>query len=223
MADHLSRMQIQGSDLPINDYLRDDTLLKVTSSSPRYANLVNFMVIGYIPPGEDKKKLIHLSRFHLWDVPYLFKVCVVGLLHCCIPLCETRKILEHCHSSPYAGHCVAFRTHVKVWQSGFFWPNMYGDAKEFVRRCPRCQKHGNINSRDAMPLKSNLQVEIFDIWGVDFMGPFPMSEQCEYILVVVDYMSKWVEALPCILRPTQRAPKECSRKSYFHALEFRES
>ena len=34
VADHLSRMQVQGSDLPINDYLRDDTLLKVTSSSP---------------------------------------------------------------------------------------------------------------------------------------------------------------------------------------------
>ena len=60
-------MQIQGSDLPINDYLRDDTLLKVTSSSPRYANLVNLMVTGYIPLGEDKKKLIHLREYHLWD------------------------------------------------------------------------------------------------------------------------------------------------------------
>ena len=38
-----------------------------------------------------------------------------------------------------------------------------------------------------MPLKSNLQVEIFDVRGVDFMGPLPMSEQCEYILVAVDY------------------------------------
>jgi len=176
VADHLSRMLIQGSDLPINDYLRDDTLLKVTSSSPWYANLVNFMVTGYIPPEEDKKKLIHLSRFHLWDDPYLFKVCADGLLRRCIPLCETRKILEHCHSSPYGGHYGAFRTHAKVWQSGFFWPNMYGDAKEFVQHCPRCQKHGNINSRDAMPLKSNIQVDIFDVWGVDFMSPFPMSE-----------------------------------------------
>ena len=34
VADHLSKMQIQGPDLQINDYLRDDTLLKVTSSSP---------------------------------------------------------------------------------------------------------------------------------------------------------------------------------------------
>ena len=207
MADHLSRMQIQGSDLPINDYLRDDTLLKVTTTSPWYANLVNFMVTGYIPPGEDKKKLIHLSRFHLWDDPYLFKVCADGLLRCCIPMCETRKILERCHSSPYGGHYGAFRTHAKVWQSGFFCPNMYLDAKEFVRRCPRCQKHGNINSQDAMPLKSNLQVEIFDVWGVDFMGPFPMSEQCEYILVAVDYVSKWVEALPCVAADSESLKK----------------
>ena len=151
--------------------------------------------------------MIHLSRFHLWDDPYLFKVCANGLLRCCITMCETRKILERCHSSPYGGHYGAFRTHAKVWQSGFFWPNMYGDAKEFVRRCPRCQKHGNINSRDTMPLKSNLQMEIFDIWGVDFMGPFPMSEQCEYILVAVDYVSKWVEALPCVAADSKSSKK----------------
>ena len=87
-------MQIQGSDLPINDYLRDDTLLKVTASSPWYANLVNFMVTGYIPLGEDKKRLIHLNRFHLWDDPYLFKVCADGLLRRCVPLCETRGFLS---------------------------------------------------------------------------------------------------------------------------------
>jgi hypothetical protein len=58
-----------------------------------------------------------------------------------------------------------------------------------------------------MPLKSNLQVEIFDEWGMDFMGPFPMSEQCEYMLVVVDYMSKWVEALPCIAADSRNSKK----------------
>jgi hypothetical protein len=132
VADHLSRMQVKGSDLAIDDYLRDDTLLKVTTSSSWYANLVNFMVSGYIPLGEVKKKLIHLSRYHLWDDPYLLKVYADGLLRRCIPLCETRKILERCHFSPYGGHYGAFRTHAKVWQSRFFWPNIYGDAKEFV-------------------------------------------------------------------------------------------
>jgi hypothetical protein len=74
---------------------------------------------------------------------------------------------------------------------------MHQDTKEFVRRCVRCQKHGNINARDAMPLMNNLQVELFDVKGIDYMGPFSKSRDVEYILVVVDYVSKWVEALPC--------------------------
>jgi transposase InsO family protein len=48
-----------------------------------------------------------------------------------------------------------------------------------------------------MPLTLNLQIDIYDVWGIDFMGPFPNSEGCEYILIVVDNVSKWVEALPC--------------------------
>jgi hypothetical protein len=48
-----------------------------------------------------------------------------------------------------------------------------------------------------MPLTNNLQIKFFDVWGIDYMGPFPKSKQCEYILVAVDYISKWVKALPC--------------------------
>jgi transposase InsO family protein len=48
-----------------------------------------------------------------------------------------------------------------------------------------------------MPLTLNLQIDIYDVWGIDFMGPFPNSEGCEYILIAIDNVSKWVEALPC--------------------------
>ena len=48
-----------------------------------------------------------------------------------------------------------------------------------------------------MPLTTNLQLELFDVWGIDYMGPFPKSKGYEYILVAVDYVSKWVEAMPC--------------------------
>nr|CAD39769.3 OSJNBa0060B20.3 [Oryza sativa Japonica Group]CAD40082.1 OSJNBa0085C10.34 [Oryza sativa Japonica Group] len=110
---------------------------------------------------------------------------------------EGLKIIERCHASPYGGHYGAFRTQVNIWQSGFFWPTMYGDSKEFVRRCTSCERQGGITAHDAMPLTYNLQVEIFDVWGIDFMGPFPKSRNCEYILVAVDYISKWVEAMSC--------------------------
>jgi hypothetical protein len=74
---------------------------------------------------------------------------------------------------------------------------MYDDAKSFVQHCSRCQRHENIKTRDAMPLTLNLHIDIFDVWRIDFMGPFLNSEGCEYILVVVDYVSKYVQALPC--------------------------
>jgi hypothetical protein len=65
-----------------------------------------------------------------------------------------------------------------------------------------------------MPLTLNLQIDIFDVWGIDFMGPFPNSEGCEYILVVVDYASKWVEALPC------RVADAMHSKRMFHEVIF---
>jgi hypothetical protein len=65
-----------------------------------------------------------------------------------------------------------------------------------------------------MQLILNLQVDIFDVWGIDFMGPFPNSEGCEYVLVAVDYVSKWVEALPCQIADAMHS------KKMFHEVIF---
>jgi hypothetical protein len=157
VADHLSRLQFEEStELPINDYMRDDTLVKVSTTNRRYTNIINYNVVGYIPLGADKKKIIRDSRLHLWDDLYLYRVCADGILRRCIPNFETWKIFECCYSSPYRSHYGAFRTNAKVWQSGFYWPTMYDDVKSFIRRCSRCQRHENINRRDAMPLTLNL-------------------------------------------------------------------
>jgi hypothetical protein len=59
MADHLSHLQFEESgELPINDYMRDDTLLKVSTTDPWYTNIVNYIMASYIPPGADKKMII---------------------------------------------------------------------------------------------------------------------------------------------------------------------
>ena len=58
-----------------------------------------------------------------------------------------------------------------------------------------------------MPLTNNQQVELFDVWGIDFMGPFPKSYDSEYILVAIDYVSKWVEAIPCRAANAKHAKK----------------
>jgi hypothetical protein len=157
IVDRLSRMQLENSqELPINDSLRDDMLFKITKSKPRYTNIINFLVAGYVPLGKNKRRLIYESRLHIWDPPYLFQFCSDGLLRRCVPAEEGIQIIERCHSSLYGGHYGAFHTHTKIWQSGFIWPTMYEDTKNFIRRCGARERHGNINSRDAMPPTNNL-------------------------------------------------------------------
>jgi len=65
-----------------------------------------------------------------------------------------------------------------------------------------------------MPLISNLQIELFDVWGIDYMGPFSPSKKYEYILVVVDYVSKWVKVMPC------RNAKSMHSKKMFEEIIF---
>jgi hypothetical protein len=180
---------------------------KITKSDPWYANIVNFMVVGYVPLGENKRKLIYESCLHIWDESCLFRVCSDDLLRRCVPAEEDIKIIERCHLSTYGGHYDAFRTHSKIWQSGFFWPTMYEDMKNFIRRCGACQKHGNINSRDAMPLTNNFQIELFDVWGIKYIEQFLKLKNYEYILVAVDYVSKWVEAMPCTATDANNSKK----------------
>jgi hypothetical protein len=52
-------------------------------------------------------------------------------------------------------------------------------------------------SKKFYALKYNLQIDLFNVWGIDFMGPFKNSHGFEHIIVMVDYVSKWVEAMPC--------------------------
>ncbi|XP_019157953.1 PREDICTED: uncharacterized protein LOC109154677 [Ipomoea nil] len=86
-----------------------------------------------------------------------------------------------------------------VWDEPYLWKHC---ADQVVRRCvpdseiccDACQKSGNLSRRNEMPQTLILFCEVFDVWGIDFMGPFPASFGFVYILLAVDYVSKCVEA-----------------------------
>ena len=199
VADHISRLVVEPTnDLPLNESFPDEHLLSI-STPPWFADIVNYLATGDIPSNwspQDKSKFFSLVKHFYWDDPYLFKYCPDQIIRRCVPNHEFRSILSFCHDQACGGHFSAKKIAAKILQSGFYWPSLFKDAAEFCTACSRCQHLGKITRRNMMPMSPILIIEIFDVWGIDFMGPFPNSFGNLYILLAVDYVSKWVEAIP---------------------------
>ncbi|KAJ0510885.1 putative nucleotidyltransferase, Ribonuclease H [Helianthus annuus] len=199
VADHLSRLVVEedSSREEINENFPDAQILKV-SILPWYANIVNYLVTGDLPAHWDKRKRLHFLsqiKYYTIEEPDLFKICPDQVVRRCIPDKEIPSVLMHLHSFACGGHFIGHKTGHQVLNSGLYWPTIFKDAFNFTKNCVECEKLGGISKRDEMPMQPILIVDIFYVWGIDFMGPFPNSHGNLYILVAVDYVSKWVEAI----------------------------
>ncbi|GJX18894.1 reverse transcriptase domain-containing protein [Tanacetum coccineum] len=204
-ADHLSRLenphQSELEKKEITETFPLETLGMVTfrgdDNAPWFADFANYHAGNFVIKGmssQQKRKFFKDVKHYFWDDPFLFKICADQVIRRCVHDKEALDILEACHNGPTGGHHGANLTAKKVFDAGFFWPTIYKDAHELVKNCDSCQRQGKISQRDEMPQNSIQVCEIFDVWGIDFMGPFPSSRGNKYILVAVDYLSKWVEA-----------------------------
>ena len=202
IADHLSRLSnevVTAKEAEVVEEFPDEKLLAI-HERPWFADMANYKAAGMIPEDfqwHQKKKFLKDAKHYIWDDPYLFKIGADGLLRRCVTTTEAQSILWHCHSSPYGGHFNSERTAAKVLQAGFYWPTLFKDAHQYVQSCSNCQKSGGMTKRNEMPLTNIIEIEVFDCWGIDFVGPLPSSHSNLYILVAVDYVSKWVEAIAC--------------------------
>ncbi|XP_015940261.1 uncharacterized protein LOC107465802 [Arachis duranensis] len=200
VANHLSRIPCEEEDTEspsVNESFPDEQLMMV-HKAPWFTDIANFKATGEVPPDFNKhhrRKLINDAKYFIRDEPYLFKKCADGILRRCISEEEGREILWNCHGSCCGGHFGGEWTAAKVLQCGFFWPTILKDAKELVSSYNECQRAGNLPKRNEMPQHYILELELFDVWGIDFKGPFPTSYSNKYILVTIDYVSKWVEAI----------------------------
>ncbi|GJR93074.1 reverse transcriptase domain-containing protein [Tanacetum coccineum] len=174
-ADHLSRLENPHKDVlenkDINEHFFPENLGVISSeSTPWFADYANYHAGNFIIKGmstQQKRKFFKDVKHYFWDDPYLFRTCADQIIRRCVHGQEALEILKACHEGPTGGHHSANLTARKTRQ---------------------------ISQRDEMPQNSIQVCEIFDVWGIDFMGPFPSSRGNKYILVAVDYLSKWVEA-----------------------------
>ncbi|CAM8982417.1 unnamed protein product [Rhodiola kirilowii] len=190
-------MEFKEEERHVTESFPDEHLYAVSTKVPWYASIVNYLVGGTFPPYFTKAqcmKLRHDAKHYLWDDPYLWKIGADQILGRCIPDNEIASVISFCHEFACGGHFGPRRTARKILDSGFFLPIIFRDAYEKCQKCDRCQRVGNVSARNEMPQVPIMVNDVFDIWGIDFMGPFPVSCGYTYILVAVDYVSKWVEA-----------------------------
>ncbi|GJV81332.1 reverse transcriptase domain-containing protein [Tanacetum coccineum] len=109
-------------------------------------------------------------KHYFWDDPYLFRIGADQVIRRCVYGQESIDILTACHNGPTGGHHGANYTAKKVFDSGFYWPTIYRDAHDLVTRCDACQRQGKISQRDEMPQNAIQVCEIFDVWGLDYLG-----------------------------------------------------
>ncbi|GJW57367.1 reverse transcriptase domain-containing protein [Tanacetum coccineum] len=191
-------MLLLGFDIEIKDKKRAENLATDHLSrleNPDLGTFVEEEITDEFPNEHLMILKAELNNDEPWYTDYInYILCSDNVMRRCVAGNEIFEIMEHCHSGPTGGHHSASITGRKVYESGFYWPIIFKDAKDYVMKCDASQRSGNISSRSEMP-QNNIQVcDVFHIWGLNFMGPFLNSKGNKYILVEVDYISKWVEA-----------------------------
>nr|GEU29874.1 reverse transcriptase domain-containing protein [Tanacetum cinerariifolium] len=197
-ADHLSRLENPHKDVLENKDINESFLLETLGSlscdsTLWFADIANFHAGNFIKKGltsQQKRKFFKDVKHFFWDDPYLFRIYADQIIRHCVHGQEAFDILKACHAGPTGGHHGANLTAKKVFDDGFFWPSIYRDAHDMIKTYDTCQIQGKISQRDEMPQNTIQVCEIFDVWGIDFMGSFPSSKGNKYILVAVDYHSK---------------------------------
>ena len=110
----------------------------------------------------------------------------------CIRKEESNKLMKEFHARFCGGHYTAQTTTHKILRVGYYWPTIFADTLNFVKRCQPCQLFARKQKLTAMPLRNVIVDVPFQQWGLDFIGEFKDNSSHGYrgILTSTDYFTK---------------------------------
>jgi ribonuclease HI len=161
-------------------------------------NVVEYLKDGRLP--NDKKEA---RKIWMQSARYT----IVGeILYCqghtlpllkCLSTAETEYVLKEIHKGVCGSHSRGRMLAHKAVQAGYYWPTMNQESMEMVRRCDKCQRFVKLQTNPPVEFSSVLSPWPFAQWGVDIVGPMPTGKgNCRFLVVAVDYFTKWAEAEP---------------------------
>ncbi|XP_014498730.1 uncharacterized protein LOC106759872 [Vigna radiata var. radiata] len=171
------------------------------SNNPNSQNCWKDEIVRLIREQDERKNL------HAEEAKKISRYCLIGddlyrrgyvtPIMKCLSKEEADYVLRELHYGVCGRHTGGRALKARVLRAGFFWPTLEKDCLVFSQKCLSCQKHGNVFHAPATELHNIVSPWPFSQWGMDRVGPFPISRsQKKFLLVVVDYFTKWVEVEP---------------------------
>ncbi|GJX92298.1 reverse transcriptase domain-containing protein [Tanacetum coccineum] len=146
--DHLSRLESLDLGMLTRAEIRglflEEKLMTISDKNNKpwyidYANYLASRILPFCSTRQEKQKFFSDLRHFLWDEPFLFKQCANQIIRRCVTRDEAAQILRQCYSVPSGGHHGIATTSRKVFETGFYWPNIFRDARKLVQACDACQ------------------------------------------------------------------------------------
>ncbi|XP_030969633.1 uncharacterized protein LOC115989899 [Quercus lobata] len=173
-------------------------LRKIEGEGNWMTPIVSYLKDGRLPEEKDEARKLRVksARYVLMDEVLYKRGFSQPLLRCLAPD-EANYMLREVHEGACGNHSGARSLVHKVIRSGFYWPTIQADAKAYVKVCDQCQRFSNIPRQPAEYLTPMMAPWPFAQWGLDILGPFPTgTRQMKFLVVGIDYFTKWVEAEP---------------------------
>ena len=129
-------------------------------------------------------------------------------------------MLLHAHLGILGGHFSTEATAKTIVRDGLWWPTLFKDVEQFVKRHDECQRYKAPMHRDDMPFRPMMGARAFAKWGIDFVGPIKPPAKgsgAQYIIVAIDYLTKWVEA-KATPKNDARTMAKTSFQGHFHYI-----
>ena len=187
---------------PIQDLetLPDDSLFLIDSSDPWYGDILVYLQTQRFRPSatkDDCRRIRHLAQHYLIVGDTLYHHGVDTVLPQCVFHEDAERIMNDYHSRACGGHLSGLATTQKILRAGYFWPTIFKDCISAFKKCHPCQIFSREMRAHLALLHPVVVVGPFAKWGIDFTTCNPPSATGHhYIIVAVDYFTKWVEAMP---------------------------
>ncbi|RDX84581.1 Gypsy retrotransposon integrase-like protein 1, partial [Mucuna pruriens] len=178
-------------------YLGQDTA-KI-DPEPWYFDIKRYLEKGEYPKGtskNNKRTLRRLATGYLLSGTTLYKRNADMTLLRCVYQQEAEQILEEVHEGTFGIHANGHALARKILRVGYYWTKLESDCYQHVGKCIRCQIHVDHINVAPSTLHNLTSPWPFSMWGIDMIGPIEpkASNGHKFILVAIDYFTKWVEA-----------------------------